>query len=1269
MDHTHIVRAGNLERYADTRESEGVIPELVYLLVTQSVPDATACRIPYGDAVNQPGLDGIVKTSSAFLEFVPDGVSYWEIGTGADPQKKATTDFRTRTKNTSSADRASSTFVFVTPRSAGTGGWNESKQSVWLARRKNCGWKQIRIIDGVKLADWLREFPALGHWMANKVGITPRLSGILTPREHWETIIAQNASDGLSLPPTLFTTARENACTAVRALFEGKSQKLFLFAESPHDVDDFVTAFLAALDERTARSFTNRCLLIKNEDAWRAVTEARKSHVLVANPSLGLDYEKADLQTVATKKGHAIVVPLCGAWSENNPNFIKLRSPSQLQIEALLRKEGFPERRAKELAQIGGDRICALRRHLLGLGTLPPYATWENARILAQAGLVGKWDGNNLSDLAVLEELLGKEYGEWIEELRPNAIRSDSPLIQYNEKWRFVTRGEAWSALGNRVTDDDLNRLQSVAVKVLGESDPQFEFPKEERFAAAIVGKHLEYSQQLREGLAETLALVGSRPDSLSSCSQGKAENTAILTVRELLSNATWNRWASLGRIFYLLAEAAHSEFLNCVESAHQDLNNTPFRDVFAQESGGIGGSNYISGLLWALESLAWNPDFLTRVAVVLADLASIDSGGNWANRPSNSLLDIFLPWHAQTTATVKQRTATVDTVLNEHPDVGWKFLLGLLPHDHGFTTGCNQPIWRNYIPQDWDVEVTTSDYVEQLKVYTSRAIDFAKTSTGKLIELLDRLPDLPKKAHEILLTHISNPTVISLQEADRYKIWEKLNSIVLRHSKHARAKWALPDEAIVRISEAADALAPTVASLTGRHLFSNRDFDLLDGKGSFQEQEKRLYLARQDAVKEILDSGNLQEVLEFSRNVSAPAEVGRALGAIAPITVENAILPCLLDSKHDSEESVVFGFASARFTTKKWSWADDVLSRSWSNSQKSKFLTFLPFDEQVWIRVSRVLGEKNEVHYWKNAYVNPFGPDHDLTVPITKLIQYGRPAAACRCVYRSAVSECGFDEELATKSLIAFLDAGSTSEHVDQYEIVKIITRLQDIRCTDLDALYKIEWNFLPWLNQASSGSPTTLVNRLAADPEFFGTVIALVFRSENKKTHDNEQNEQEKSLAENAYKLLTAWNRCPGGMIACTFDVPVFNEWLINAKRITEETGHGKVAQIQIGHALYYAPPDPGGLWIHRAVASALNARDASRMRSGYTTEVLNQRGVHAFTAGEEEKILAQLYRERADAVEDAGFSRFATAIHNVSESYKKMGERDHRSMQIEG
>jgi hypothetical protein len=1266
MEHTHIINAGDLARYSDTRDSQGVIPELIYLLIRQSVPDVTACRIPYGDAVNQPGLDGIVECANGYFQFVPEGTSCWEIGTGRDPQGKATDDFRKRTSKLSDAERKNSSFVFVTPRFAGANGWEEPEQSAWIKRRLKYGWKQIRIIDGVKLADWLRDFPALGRWMASKIGITPSLGGIITPLEHWELILAQGDKDDPPLPPSIFTIARNSACVALESLFAGKVSRLFLFAESEHDVNDFVAAYFFTLEEDKAQEYANRCLFIDDENAWRTVSELRQSHVLVASPRLGLDSERQDLQSVATRHGHGVIIPLCGALSGDNPEIIKLRSPSKSQIEAALREANYSEIRARELGGIGGGRISALRRHLLGLGSVPPYVTWDTARQLAQAGLVGQWNAKTPADIQALEELLGKGYGEWIETLRVDALRSDSPLIQTDERWRIVARGEAWSALGNRITDDDLNRFETMAVSVLGERDPQFDLPKEERFAASIHGKQLTHSQHLRKGLAETLALLGSRPQALSSCSLGKAETTAILVVRALLNKADWERWASLNSLLPLLAEAAPDEFLDAVESVLVNLSTTPFHEIFSQEGrGGLGGSNYMTGLLWALEGLAWHQDYLSRVAVILADLASIDPGGNWANRPANSLADIFLPWHVQTTAPFEKRMGVIETVLKEQPEVGWSLLLALLPHSHGVTSGYYRPVWRNFIPRDWKEGVLQSEYWQQIIALAELAVELAKEDTGRLVELVNRLSDLPKIAHERILSHLSSDSIVALPESERLPIWEKLDELVRHHRKFSDAKWALPEEAIAKIEEAAKFLAPSSPEFKYHHLFSDRDFDLFDEKGDYEEQRKRLDELRQKAVTEILGDGNLGACLDFATKVASPLEVGHALGVIASSDVEDAILPSLLDSENNAEARVVAGFVWARFWNLKTDWVDKVLAKDWTPEHRAKFLTLLPFDEEIWERVSSHLGEELEALYWQNVRVNPYGRNRDLTTAIEKLLTYGREGAAVMCVARTASYDTSrFDEILATRALIAVLSSESGIKELDNYHTVELIKRLQESETADKDALFRIEWNFLPWLDRFSSGSPMTLEKRLASDPSFFAEVVSLVFRSKNDKDGDVEElNEQKQHLARNAYKLLTEWKHCPGVQEDGMFDVAAFNEWINEARRITEETGHSEVAKIQIGHVLTCAPPDPSGLWIHEAVATVLNYRDTSEMRSGFTTELFNQRGVHSFTHGREERELARQNREKAEALEAKGFIRFATAMREFAEQYDRQAEREEK------
>ena len=99
------------------------------------------------------------------------------------------------------------------------------------------------------------------------------------------------------------------------------------------------------------------------------------------------------------------------------------------------------------------------------------------------------------------------------------------------------------------------------------------------------------------------------------------------------------------------------------------------------------------------------------------------------------------------------------------------------------------------------------------------------------------------------------------------------------------------------------------------------------------------------------------------------------------------------------------------------------------------------------------------------------------------------------------------------------------------------------------------------------------------------------------------------------------------------------------------------------QIGQALAYAPQDPGGLWIHRSIATALESRDVPEMRRALTTGLFNKRGVHGFSHGIEEKQIAADYRQKAKALSDGGFHRVADVVRGLAETYEKDAERESR------
>jgi hypothetical protein len=1263
MEHTQIVTAAELENYADTKDSEAVIPELIWMLVNQSVPDLALCRIPYGDVIGQPGWDGRVETVNGYRQFVPPQNSFWEIGTGSRPQNKATDDFGKRTRQMSAAERNLASYVFVTPYSGGSGGFSEPKQRKWVRRRSRFGWKNIKINDGVIIADWLREFPAIGRWLLKRMKLTKSISGFSTPSEHWEDIqqLARAAGDP-PLPPNLFLVGRDQACLELERLFKGEINQVVFVAESQLDTEDFVAAFLAIKSQEVQRAYSNRCLFVHEQEAWLSMVALRTSHVLVAHPKLDLESSGESLHLAAGRKGHGVVIPACGALAGENSKLIKLRSPSASVLEKTLTDANYTAARARELANAGTLSLAALKRKLRGLSELPPYASWESARLLAQAGLLGSWAGENLSDRTALEKLLGKSYGEWIEMIRPETLRADTPLTQRNENWKIISRGEAWTALGPRLTNDDLDRFQNAALTVLGENDPKLELPADERLMAGFHGKVLQHSYLLRKGIAETLALLGSKPKALSSCSLGRPELVALLAVRELLKNADWVKWASLGNVLPLLAEAAPDEFLDAVETALIDSDKSPFKVIFSKEESGIMGWNHMSGLLWALETLAWHPDYLVRVTILLGELAAIDPGGNWANRPANSLATIFLPWFPQTCADIPKRKSAVEALLREQPAVGWKLLLSLLPTMHSSSMGSHKPVWRDLIPSTWSEGVTGQDYGQQVVAYADLAVGTAAADLPKLAELIERLPNLPNPAHSRVLEHLSTDAVLGLSESDRLPLWEALVDLASKHRFFADAQWAMGAEIVAKIDAVAKKLSPTSPNLFHRRLFSDRDFDLFDdkhGEVDYAEQERKLGLRRQTAVREILDQYQMTGVLDFTRQVASPEKVGLALGCIATESVDAVLFPQYLGTEEKPLAAFVAGFVWGRLGTKNWPWVDALPINSWTVEQKTAFLILLPFVQEAWQRATQLLGA-DEGSYWRKANVNPWGANESLLQAVQKLLDYGRPRPVIGCFARLIFSKISFPPELAVRALLENLTANESFRTLDQHDTVELIKWLQENPKTDSNALFQIEWNYLRLLDRYSGGSAKTLEKRLATDPAFFCEVIRIIFRSDKAESKDVEPTEQQRNIATNAYHLLHNWQTVPGVANDNSFDAPAFWNWLKEVKKSSAESGHLRIALNQVGQVLPHAPKDADGIWIN-PVAEALNAKDAGEMRSGFTTKLMNLRGVHGFSAGEEERKIVSGFRKTAEALEKRSHSRFATAMRELAEYYERDAERE--------
>jgi len=954
---------------------------------------------------------------------------------------------------------------------------------------------------------------------------------------------------------------------------------------------------------------------------------------------------------------------LIGQYSQENAQSLWSQLVDEVQSANKNAGTISPESLPEGLQTAFEQRVYEVIPNEFSAGLLPSdKPDWNQhayASDLVFANLIGAWNEKNEADLEVVRQLANEEFGSWISKIREILQQPASPVALRNGRWRVIDRKGLWQALGTRLFDDNLDNLKQWVITVLSERDPQFELPPEERYAASIHGKALRHSPELRKGLAESLALLGTQPDDLNNCSQNKPETIAVLAVREIFENADWVLWGSLNNLLPVLAEASPDEFLNSVENALQQTP-CPFDELFSQEGNGITGGNYLTGLLWALETLAWEEKLLVRACVILGDLASHDPGGNWANRPANSLTTILLPWLPQTTASINKRKVALQTLRKEVPAVAWKLLLSLLPNQHQVSTGSHKPSWRNFIPDDWKKGVTQKEYWELVAFCAELAVSMASHDMEKLNELVGQLDNLPQPSFDKVLEHLSSEAVCSKQEDERLALWTGLTEFASKHRRFSDAKWALSSEIVSKVEGVAAKLAPINPLNLHRRLFSGRDIDLYEEKGNWEEQRQKLGERRQQAIRDILAYGGMDVIIQFAEAAESPSHVGHSFGVVAEAEADESILPALLETDNKKLAQFTSGYVWSRQYSNGWAWVDGLDRSGWSVSQVSQFLSYLPFTEDAWGRAAAWLGE-SEREYWSRTSAKPYYTDGDLGSAIDKLIEYGRPYAAINCLNRMLHDRQLLDKSRSVKALLAAVSSAEPSYAIDAYHIVEIIKALQDDPGTDTDDLFRVEWAYLPLLDRHRGGSPKLLENRLASDPSFFCEVIRLIYRSKKDDKSEREPGEQEESIATNAWRLLHEWRTPPGMQPDGVFLREQFTEWLEYIKEACAESGHLEVALTHLGQVLFYCPPDPQGLWIDQTAADALNGKDAEEMRSGFRLEVFNSRGVHwVDPTGKPERELAEQYRQKADEVENAGYQRFAVTLRSQSESYDRDADR---------
>lgn len=1219
-----LIDEGDLDRWADRRDGQDMLPELIRRLILAEHGYHPGFRFPSGNSVSLPGWDGISNVAVA-SDMVPAGWAGWEFGTDKSTKSKADGDFDKRSKAPLELDLAKSTFVFVTPRRWGG-------KANWLKDAKASGkWADVRAYDSIDLVQWIEKLPAVALWLAQLTGkLAP--SGLHFLQETWEE---WSLATQRPLSENLVLLDRDKQATAILHWLRGEPAVLTVEAESTGESVAFLHAAIAQLPPDMSDVYHGRAVIADTQEAARSVAN-------VPTPVIAI-CEQADPGFAAqlVKKGHHVFVPRAQAPGLDGSDLV-LSRPTRYAIQDELIAMGFSREEAERWAKDCARSLTVLRRLIPAAPgrEVPEWALPQHAALIATVMLAGGWDENNEADKAIVARLAGRPYEEISRQLTGWLRQADSPVRKVGGAWKIASPRDAWFRVAGFLTSDDMDRFAAAALEILRTPDPRFHVAPEERWMAATKGVNPTYSGLLIRSICETIALIGVFPERASGdvSASWRSENT----VRGLLEEADAITWWSVGSCLRTLAEAAPDAFLKAVQDSLA-RKDAPVLGLFGGDVGIWGGAHH-ADLLWALEMLAWDTRYIARACDLLALLAERDPGGSYGNRPSASLRNVFVLWHPQTSATWAERSKVLARLRKHHGDVAWRLLLSLLPQAHDTLTPSPRAHWRDFGRPDDESEPPTRHLMAKAAAEIGHwLIEDAGISAERWKDLIENYDHHGAALRTEVLGGLRGIAAKLTATEDVHVVSEALRHFVYRHRKFQSSAWALKPAEIDELAKIQELFQPKDGLLAIAWLFEKDMAELPVARedADYNETRRASAEARTNAIRELVISHGTASVRRFAAIVHMPGLVGQAVADALPEAQANDILVDALKSENNADRNLAHGLTYSMWAKSGNAWTDRMVARvtgeGVSAEHLANFFSSLPTDSYHFEHVTRA-GTEVERTYWKQVRTIWVDESTEAVIfALNKLIEAERGYAA--------VELAGFRHAaLPADVLIRVLDAAVNASDRDGDQVMfghyveQIFQELDKAGISD-DELARLEWAYLQLLDDSQERAPQALYRSLATSPAFFADIVAALYKRDDGVPEEAPADEKRvATVAQQAFHLLEAW-KIPPGLVNGKIDAVALKTWVEAAREACRKRGRLKSGERHIGQVLAFSPMGSDGCWPAEGIRDVIDEFGGADIGRGFYLGVVNSRGITSrmpTDGGEQERDLATRYRAWAKLAE---------------------------------
>ncbi len=1257
------VTRDDLLQWAKTSGAATAFPRLIRSLIAETEPSAERVHMPAGTGITSPGWDGVVRCARG-NRFVPAGTSVWELTTQqSGTHSKAVEDYAKRVKNSTPDQPSEIAYV-----SAACAPWTKAQR--FESECSNKGeFSRVSALNVDNLEDWLSCAIATTVWMREQIG-KPTV-GIRLLASWWANWLAATTPP---LDERFVRAGREKATTDLRDRCKQHPGVVTIGGQVHRDeIIAFVAAALVTVDAEEMG--VGDVLFVDDHDtAQRLFAQESLSTPLgqqSAGPVLTMVVPSVDYaEHLPAGSPHRMIVPIPGGTQTE----IALDPVDSAVVGKHFEEAGVELNAAYRLGGMARMSLMALRRHLSVEPALhmPNWAKGTADQTIRRSLLLSAWNAAREGDREIVSRFTCQSHEDVAEELR-KLDAGDSPMAPTGELWHAVSPADTWMLLRDQLSPSDLQEFAEIAVEVLTASDPLREMSREEALRAQIEGTKAKFSSQLKHGIATTLALAGSKPPTQhgeTTPNSNFAEGTTRRLLRSAMEDATPSTWIAITDTLPLLAESAPEAVLEslrtCIAKQHA-FSEAMFTDHDDRFFSGL--SPHLR-ILNALEVIAWSPDHLLAAVDVLARLASIDPGGQYSNRPDETLASILCLWMPYTSADIEVRLKAVRMLRQAHPSVAWPLMLSMLPRHHNVQTPGALPQYR-----DWRAlkpEVSPDERAQTTTEIAAMLIDDVGDDPERWTDLIGRVSDLPEDARRSAGAALVDLASAGSNEAFRSTVWPALRDFVAEHHQFHDAKWALPAADLLPFEQAMDGLRPAEPSISYGELFSDSVWHI-DGVGAadgYEEFQKALLPRQTEAVDAVMSSGGFKALFEFAAAVDNPRQVGRALARCRP-GLDEQILEAM-DSAHEAVTQVALGYFGQRFASLGWQGLEQLLREHELSPQvAADVLRAPPPVARAWTRVE-AHGAEVAAEYWSRvSYYDlgiPDGLDQLLEV-YRRLLAVDRHELA-RWLLTLRAKEYASHPEFAEEAA-ALLEhwlehpGGEIKQNAMTSWRLASLFRVLDNHRDHLGTarVAALEWQYHPLLQNDPEFSLPNLYREMLRDLDLFVHFVEIAFMPASAAPDERPPlTTAQQQMALSAWDVLRDWPASqftPGVDNEDKLDAVSLNEWVDRTREKLAAVDRADIGDQMIGTALASSPADSNGEWPGEAVRNLLERLQSNNVEQGLNIAVHNQRGVTTRSptdGGNQERELADSYKEQSRRYEQ--WPRTAALFSQLAKSYEHEG-----------